>query len=123
MPRSEINTLPTIERNTMTHPSQRISHENRGHLLSDLRNVTTALQEAIVHGISVGAPSEKELAELVWFAGRVRSEAIAALAQKLCMDDQDIREVLADPPFADPDEHPELAARLNSLVDGLVEVL
>lgn len=106
------------ERNIMSHPSQKISHLHSGHLLSDLLNVTEALNLAVILAGGADSPSEQELAELVWFAGRAHSEAIAALAIKLGVDHYEIREAMED-----PDEHPELAARLNSLVDGLVEVI
>ncbi|MGK0715128.1 hypothetical protein ACR5KS_03535 [Leucobacter sp. W1153] len=102
----------------MTHPAQKISNENRGHLLADLRNVTAALTEAITHGIEVGAPNERELAVIVWLASRAQYEAVAALAQKLSVTDYVIREAMED-----PESHPKLAARLGSLVDGLVEVI
>lgn len=119
MPHNPMNPINiTIERNTMTHPSQKISHLHSGHLLSDLLNVTEALNLAVVLAGGAEGPSEQEIAELVWFAGRAHSEAIGALATKLGVDHYDIREAMED-----PEEHPELAARLNSLVDGLVEVL
>lgn len=101
----------------MTHPSQRISHENRGHLLSDTKNAINALNNAIAFAYETGA-GEQELAELVWFASRTKAEAIAALAQKINVTDYEILDAMED-----PEEHPDLAARLNSLVDGLAEVI
>ncbi|UOQ56053.1 hypothetical protein MUN78_10090 [Leucobacter allii] len=101
--------------NTNIHPSQKIISAARStHPLSDLRNVVATLHDAVFETES-DILNNRAVAELVWFASRAQTEALALLADRLGVDTYVLREAIDD-----PDESPELARRVNELVDGLV---
>ncbi len=102
---------------TDTHPSQRINRTPKTNPLNDLRNVVDALQDALTEA-ETATPTDRAIAELVWFAGRSQAEAIGVLAKRFNVDADDLRDAMQD-----PEEFPDLAKRIGDLVDGLVEVI